>query len=156
MASGQAVEVEDMVTVQQILRDKGFDVWSIGPDSTVFEAVQTMADRKVGALPVVDWASNMVGIISERDYTRKIVLMDRSSRGTKVREIMTPDVFSVEPDRSVDECMMLMSNHRIRHLPVTEGGRVVGMLSIGDILKTIIAEKQLLIEQLENYISGTG
>jgi signal-transduction protein with cAMP-binding, CBS, and nucleotidyltransferase domain len=156
MASGQAVEVEDMVTVQQILRDKGFDVWSIGPDSTVFEAVQMMADRKVGALPVVDWASNMVGIISERDYTRKIVLMDRSSRGTKVREIMTPDVFSVEPDRSVDECMMLMSNHRIRHLPVTEGGRVVGMLSIGDILKTIIAEKQLLIEQLENYISGTG
>jgi len=145
-----------MVTVQQILRDKGFDVWSIGPDSTVFEAVQMMADRKVGALPVVDWASNMVGIISERDYTRKIVLMDRSSRGTKVREIMTPDVFSVEPDRSVDECMMLMSNHRIRHLPVTEGGRVVGMLSIGDILKTIIAEKQLLIEQLENYISGTG
>jgi len=145
-----------MVIVQQILRNKGADVWTIPPDATVYEAVQMMADRQVGALPVVDWAENLVGIISERDYTRKIVLMDRSSRGTKVREIMTPRVFSVEPDRSVDECMVLMSDNRIRHLPVTEGSRVVGMLSIGDILKTILNEKQSLIEQLESYISGTG
>jgi signal-transduction protein with cAMP-binding, CBS, and nucleotidyltransferase domain len=145
-----------MVIVQQILREKGSDVWTIPPDSTVYEAVQMMADRKVGALPVVDWANNLVGIISERDYTRKIVLMDRSSRETRVREIMTPKVFSVEMDRSVDECMVLMSENRIRHLPVTDGTRVIGMLSIGDILKTILNEKQSLIEQLENYISGTG
>jgi CBS domain-containing protein len=150
------VEVETMVIVQQILRNKGSDVWTIPPDSTVYEAVQMMAERQVGALPVVDWASNLVGIISERDYTRKIVLMDRSSRGTKVREIMTPRVFSVEPDRSVDDCMALMSDNHIRHLPVTEGSRVIGMLSIGDILKTILNEKQSLIEQLESYISGTG
>ncbi|MFO1436291.1 MAG: CBS domain-containing protein [Gammaproteobacteria bacterium] len=145
-----------MVTVQQMLRDKGFDVWFIAPDATVYDAVAMMADRKVGALPVIDWAQNLVGIISERDYTRKIVLKDRSSRDTKVREIMTAKVLAVEPSHSVDECMLLMAENRIRHLPVTENAKVVGMLSIGDILKTIITEKQALIEQLENYISGTG
>jgi CBS domain-containing protein len=145
-----------MVTVQQMLREKGFEVWSVAPDTTVYEAIAMMAERKVGALPVIDWANNLVGIISERDYTRKIVLKDRSSRSTKVREIMTAEVLSVEPHSSVDECMMLMSENKIRHLPVTEASKLVGMLSIGDILKTIITEKQALIEQLENYISGTG
>lgn len=151
-----AREAAYMVTVQQVLREKGSAVWSIGPDATVYEAVEMMAERRVGALPVIDWASNLVGIISERDYTRKIVLQDRSSRATKVREIMTPDVLQVSPTTSIDECMMLISEHRIRHLPVVDGERVVGMMSIGDVLKTIITEKQSLIEQLESYISGTG
>ena len=145
-----------MVTVQQVLRDKGSAVWSIGPDATVYEAVEMMADRGVGALPVIDWANNLVGILSERDYTRKIVLRDRSSRATKVREIMTAKVYHVSPTASIDECMMLMSEHHIRHLPVVDDDRVVGMMSIGDVLKTIITEKQSLIEQLESYISGTG
>jgi CBS domain-containing protein len=156
MRRHEALEAADMVTVQQVLRDKGSVVWSIGPDATVYEAVEMMAERAVGALPVIDWANNLVGIISERDYTRKIVLRDRSSRATKVREIMTPKVFHVSATDSIDECMMLMSEHHIRHLPVVDGDRVVGMMSIGDVLKTIITEKQSLIEQLESYISGTG
>ena len=145
-----------MVTVQQLLRDKGFGVWSIGPEQTVYEAVAMMAEKSVGALPVLDWASNLVGIISERDYTRKIVLKDRSSRDTKVREIMTSKVFHVEPNDTIDDCMLLMSQHCIRHLPVVDGDRIVGMLSISDVLRIIIVEKQSLIQQLENYISGTG
>jgi CBS domain-containing protein len=151
-----AREVVIMVTVQQLLRDKGFDVWSIGPEATVYEAVAMMAEKSVGALPVLDWAGNLVGIISERDYTRKIVLKDRSSRDTKVREIMTSKVFHVEPNDTIDDCMLLMSQHRIRHLPVVEGDRIIGVLSISDVLRTIIVEKQSLIQQLENYISGTG
>ena len=145
-----------MVTVQQVLREKGFHVWSIGPEATVYEAVALMAERGVGALPVLDWANHLVGIISERDYTRKIVLKDRSSRDTKVREIMTSEVIHVELSDSIDDCMVLMSENRIRHLPVLEGDRVVGVLSIKDVLNTIIVEKQMLIEQLEHYITGTG
>ena len=145
-----------MVTVQQVLREKGFHVWSIGPEATVYEAVALMAERGVGALPVLDWANHLVGIISERDYTRKIVLKDRSSRDTKVREIMTSEVIHVELSDSIDDCMVLMSENRIRHLPVLEGDRIVGVLSIKDVLNTIIVEKQMLIEQLEHYITGTG
>lgn len=144
-----------MITVQHLLQEKGSSVWSIGPEATVYEAVEMMAEKGVGALLVMEW-TRLVGIISERDYTRKIVLKDRASRDTKVKEIMTAKVFHVTPDESIDECMVLMAHHRFRHLPVLEGDRVVGMLSIRDVLNSVISEKQLLIQQLENYISGTA
>ena len=144
-----------MVTVQHLLKEKGSSIWSIGPEATVFEAVAMMSDKGIGALLVMEW-NRLVGIISERDYTRKIVLKDRSSRDTKVNEIMTSDVFHVTPDTSVDDCMVLMAQHRFRHLPVVQGERVVGMLSMRDIMNSVIAEKQLLIQQLESYISGVA
>lgn len=144
-----------MVTVRQVLREKGSNVWSVAPDATVFEAIQIMAEKGVGALLVMEW-SRLVGVISERDYTRKIVLKDRSSRATMVRDIMTEKVIHVAPDTSIDECMMLMSDNRIRHLPVLEGERVVGVMSVKDVLHNIISEKQSLIQQLESYITGTA
>ena len=144
-----------MVTVRQVLRDKGSDIWSVSPDATVFEAIQVMAERGVGALLVMEW-SRLVGIISERDYTRKVVLKDRSSRATKVRDIMTQKVIHVSPDTSIDECMILMSDNSIRHLPVLDGERVAGILSVKDVLHNIISEKQSLIQQLESYITGTA
>ena len=144
-----------MVTVRQVLREKGSNVWSVAPDATVFEAIQIMAEKGVGALLVMEW-SRLVGVISERDYTRKIVLKDRSSRATMVRDIMTEKVIHVSPDTSIDECMILMSDNRIRHLPVLEGERVVGVMSVKDVLHNIISEKQSLIQQLESYITGTA
>jgi len=144
-----------MVTVRQVMREKGENVWSVSPDATVFEAIQVMAEKGVGALLVMEW-SRLVGIISERDYTRKIVLKDRSSRATKVRDIMTEKVIHVTPDNSIDECMMLMSDNYIRHLPVLDGERVVGVMSVKDVLHNIISEKQSLIQQLESYITGTA
>lgn len=144
-----------MVTVRQVIREKGSEVWSVAPDATVFEAIQIMAEKGVGALLVMEW-SRLVGVISERDYTRKIVLKDRSSRATKVRDIMTEKVIHVAPDTSIDECMILMSDNRIRHLPVLEGERVVGVMSVKDVLHNIISEKQSLIQQLESYITGTA
>ena len=144
-----------MVTVRQVLREKGSNVWSVAPDATVFEAIQIMAEKGVGALLVMEW-SRLVGVISERDYPRKIVLKDRSSRATMVRDIMTEKVIHVAPDTSIDECMMLMSDNRIRHLPVLEGERVVGVMSVKDVLHNIISEKQSLIQQLESYITGTA
>jgi CBS domain-containing protein len=137
------------------MREKGEDVWSVSPDATVFEAIQVMAEKGVGALLVMEW-SRLVGIISERDYTRKIVLKDRSSRATKVRDIMTEKVIHVTPDTSIDECMILMSDNYIRHLPVLDGDRVVGVMSVKDVLHNIISEKQSLIQQLESYITGTA
>ncbi|HTT08082.1 MAG TPA: CBS domain-containing protein [Gammaproteobacteria bacterium] len=144
-----------MITVQHLLQEKGSSVWSIGPEATVYEAVATMADKGIGALLVMEW-NRLMGIISERDYTRKIVLKERSSKDTRVKDIMTTNVMHVTPDESVDNCMLLMARHRFRHLPVVDGDRVVGMLSIRDIMNSVIAEKQLLIEQLENYIAGAA
>lgn len=143
-----------MITVQQLLREKGNEVWSVSPEATVYEAVALMAEKSIGALIVTEHG-RLVGIFSERDYARKIVLKDRSSKATRVREIMTAKVISVGPDETIDDCMLLMSNNKIRHLPVLAGERVAGMLSIGDLLKAIITEKQSLIEQLEHYIGGT-
>jgi len=145
-----------MVTVQQVLHEKGYEVWSIGPDATVYEAVAIMAEKSIGALPVVDWSDRLVGIISERDYTRKIVLNNRQSRETKVREIMTDSVIHVGLEDTIDDCMVLMSKSHIRHLPVVDGTKLVGMLSTKDVFKIMIAEKDTLIEQLEHYIAGTG
>ena len=141
-----------MTTVQRLLETKGHLVWSIAPDASVFEAVQLMADKRVGALMVVE-QNELVGVISERDYAREIVLKDRGSRDTPVRAIMTRRVLYVRPDQSLDECMALMTEKHLRHLPVLDNGRLVGVISIRDVVKDLISEKEFLIEQLENYIA---
>ena len=142
-----------MSTIKQILDTKGYAVWSIHPQESVFAAIQQMAEREVGALVVLDGEA-VVGIISERDYARKVILKGRSSRETAVRDIMTPHVICVRLDQSIEECMTIVTERRIRHLPVLDSGRLVGIISIGDLVKTIIAEQQFIIEQLEHYISS--
>jgi CBS domain-containing protein len=142
-----------MKTVQDILHTKGFDVWSIDPDATVFEALTQMAHKDVGALTVME-DEQLVGIISERDYARKVILQGKTSRGTLVREIMSHPVICVRPQQTVEECMALLTGRRIRHLPVIEKSRVIAIISIGDLVKSIISEQQFIIEQLENYISS--
>jgi len=143
-----------MKTVSDLLRVKGNQVWSIGPDATVYDALTLMAEKDVGALLVLDNVGQLVGILSERDYARKIVLKGKTSRETPVREIMTKKVLWVRPDQTIEEIMALMTNKRIRHLPVLEEGRLVGVISIGDVVKAIISEQEFMIEQLENYITG--
>jgi CBS domain-containing protein len=141
------------LTVARLLASKGHDLWSIAPDATVYDAIALMAERGIGALLVMD-AERLVGIVSERDYARKVILQDRSSRDTPVSTIMSTDIVSVRPDQSIEACMALMTENRIRHLPVMQGDQVVGILSIGDLVKFIIADRELLIEQLEGYITG--
>jgi len=141
-----------MTTVQRLLQHKGHTVWSIPPDASVFEAVQLMADKRVGALMVVD-RNELVGVISERDYAREIVLKDRVSRDTPVSAIMTQRVLYVRPQQTLEECMALMTEKHLRHLPVLDSGRLVGVVSMRDVVKDLIAEKEFLIEQLENYIT---
>jgi CBS domain-containing protein len=140
-----------MNTVRHLLDLKGRALFSIEPEDPVLEAIRMMADRHVGALLVMR-GSELAGILSERDYARKVVLLGRSSAETPVWQIMTSPVITVSPDNSIQDCMRLMTDHRIRHLPVTEGGRVVGMISIGDLVKAVIEEQQKTIEQLETYI----
>ncbi len=142
-----------MKKVRDILEVKGFSVWSIGPDASVFDALKLMAEKDVGALVVLD-GGNLVGIISERDYARKVVLLGRASPTTQVKEIMTTDVVCVDPEQNVDECMAVVTEKRIRHLPVLENGKLLGLISIGDLVKSIITEQQFIIEQLERYITG--
>lgn len=144
-----------MKTVKDLLRAKGYDVWSITPDATVFDALTTMAHKDVGALTVME-KDQLVGIISERDYARKVILQGKTSRATLVREIMSSPVICVRPQQTVEECMALLTGRRIRHLPVIDENQVVGMISIGDLVKSIISEQQFVIEQLENYIIGIG
>ena len=141
-----------MTTVQRLLQNKGHTVWSITPDASVFEAVQLMADKRVGALMVVD-RNELVGVISERDYAREIVLKDRVSRDTPVSAIMTQRVLYVRPQQTLEECMALMTEKNLRHLPVLDDGRLVGVISMRDVVKDLIAEKEFLIEQMENYIT---
>jgi len=141
-----------MTTVQRLLQNKGHTVWSISPDVSVFEAVQLMADKRVGALMVVD-RNKLVGVISERDYAREIVLKDRASRDTLVSAIMTQRVLYVRPQQTLEECMALMTEKHLRHLPVLDNGQLVGVVSMRDVVKELIAEKEFLIEQLENYIT---
>jgi CBS domain-containing protein len=141
-----------MKTVQQILDAKGYQVWLIHPDATVFEALKQMGEKEVGALAVVD-DDRLAGIISERDYARKVILRGRTSRDTLVREIMTATVITTCLEQTVEECMAVMTQRRIRHLPVVEDGQLIGMISIGDLVKSIIAEQQFIIEQLETYIT---
>ncbi len=142
-----------MPTVAQLLDTKSRDVWSISPQATVYDAIKEMADRKVGALAVVE-DDKLTGIVSERDYARKVILQHRSSRDTPVSAIMTDKVVYVRPEQSLEDCMALMTAKHIRHLPVMQDDRLVGMLSIGDLVKSILADKELLIEQLEGYITG--
>ncbi len=140
-------------TVSEILQHKGSQAWSISPDATVFEAIELMAEKNVGALLVIE-GEKLVGIISERDYTRKVALMGKVSKQTKVKEILSGDVIHVNPHNTVEECMRLMTEHRIRHLPVLEGERLVGIVSIGDLVNWIISAQTSTIQQLQTYISG--
>jgi CBS domain-containing protein len=142
-----------MKTVQQILEAKGSDVWSIAPDASVLEAIKLMAEKEVGALLVMT-GEKPVGIVSERDYARKVILKGRSSQKTSIQDIMTTHVVYVSPDQSIEECMALMTGKHIRHLPVMDGEQLRGMLSIGDLVKAVIAEQKLVIKELERYISG--
>ncbi|MEA2001821.1 MAG: CBS domain-containing protein [Actinomycetota bacterium] len=140
-------------TVGHLLDAKGTEVWSIGRGATVYEALQTLADKNVGALVVVE-GDRVIGIVSERDYARKIILLERDSRATTVQDIMTSEVRTVTRDQTVSECMTLITDHHIRHLPVVDGDRLVGLISVGDVVKAVMAEQAFLIQQLEQYITG--
>ena len=140
-----------MKTLKQLLQAKPLGILSIAPDARVYDALKIMAEKNVGALLVMD-AGRLTGIITERDYARKVILQGKSSLDTPVREIMTEKVLCVHPDQSVEECMGLMTDKRIRHLPVMEGERLIGVLSIGDLVKETISEQQFVIEQLVSYI----
>ena len=140
-----------MKTLKQLLQGKPHGILSIAPESKVFDALKLMAEQNVGALLVID-GGRLVGIITERDYARKVILRNKSSLDTPVREIMTDKVLCVQPEQSVEQCMGLMTDKRIRHLPVMEGGNLIGVLSIGDLVKETISEQELTIKQLESYI----
>jgi CBS domain-containing protein len=140
-------------SVGAILAHKGSAVWSIAPNSMIFDAIQLMADKNVGALPVVE-NGQLVGMLSERDYTRKVALKGKSSKNTPVREIMTQDVVTVTVADAIGNCMEVMTNSHIRHLPVTEGKGVVGLVSLGDLVKWIISTQAVTIEALQQYITG--
>jgi len=142
-----------MNIVQQILDVKGNEICSIEPDSTVFDAIKLMAEKGIGAILVMD-AGKIVGIMSERDYARKVILKGKLSQNTLVKDIMTTRVIHTNPNQSIEECMILMTEKHIRHLPVMDGEQLVGIVSIGDLVKSIIAEQRFLIEQLEHYITG--
>jgi len=140
-----------MKILKQLLEAKGSQVYSIRPDAKVIEALQLMAQKDVGALLVMEH-DRLVGIMSERDYARKVILHSKSSQEVSVREIMTANVITVAPERTVEECMALVTHHRIRHLPVCDGERLIGMVSIGDLVKEVIADQEQTIKQLESYI----
>ena len=142
-----------MKSVRQVLKDKGYAVETITPQASVYEALQKMANREVGALIVFD-GGEICGLFSERDYARKVILQGRLSKETQVQEIMTRRVINVEPEQTVEACMVLMTDKHIRHLPVLEDGRLIGILSIGDIVKAVIEAQRLTIEELETYITS--
>jgi len=146
-----------MTTVRQILAHKPEpeEVFSVAPDSTVFDALQLMSEKNVGAVVVCE-GDRLVGILSERDYARKVALHGKSSRDIPIREIMTSRVLCIQPTQTADQCMALMTDKRVRHLPVMEGARLVGIISTGDVIRTIVKEQQFTIEQLENYIGSGG
>ena len=142
-----------MTTVDQLLANKGSDIWSVTPDATVFEALQMMAEKNVSGLLILE-NEKLVGIFTERDYARKLILKGRFSKDTKVGDLMTTNVLYVETKNTIDDCMTLMTEKRIRHLPVFDDGKLVGILTIGDLVKQIISEQQTTIQHLENYIAG--
>jgi CBS domain-containing protein len=142
-------------TVHQLLSEKGSAVSTVAPDASVYEALERMAADDIGALVVVE-GGRLAGMLSERDYARKVILLGRASRDTRVREVMTERVVTVSPSESVGHCMQVMTERRIRHLPVVDDGALVGLVSIGDLVKSIIAEQAFEIEQLQGYIAGTS
>ena len=142
-----------MRTVRHLLESKAPEVFAIGPDEPVLDAIRLMAEKRIGALLVMQ-AGRMVGIVSERDYARKVVLQGRSSASTPVRDIMTAEVVSVGLEHSIDHCMQLVTDRRIRHLPVVDGGAVLGVVSIGDLVKAVIEDQQVEIDQLQRYIAS--
>ena len=142
-----------MPTVRQLLKDKGPDVWSVTPDDSVYDAIQEMAKRGIGALVVVD-DEKPVGMFTERDYARDVILKGKSSPRTAIREVMTKRVICVAPEKTTEECMAIMTEKHLRHLPVLENEQLIGMISIGDLVKSIIDDQKFTIEQLESYIRG--
>lgn len=140
-------------SVSALLHHKGAQVWSVSPDATVFEAIQMLADHNIGALPVMT-GDTLLGMFSERDYTRKVALKGKSSKETRVRDILSPEIVPASPDASIAECMRLMTEHRIRHLPVLEHGKLVGIVSIGDLVNWTISAQDATIRQMEQYIAG--
>jgi CBS domain-containing protein len=142
-----------MKTVKQLLQSKGGEVWSIAPEAMVYDALKLMAEKGVGALMVLE-AGQVAGIISERDYARKVSLQGKSDRTTSVGEIMTARVVYVRPEQTIEDCMALMTDKRIRHLPVIEDDRLIGVISIGDVVKEVISHQKFMIAQLEHYITG--
>ena len=142
-----------MHTVRHLLQEKGNQVWSIAPQATVYEALELMASKNVGALVVAE-AGQVVGIFSERDYARKVILQGRSSKTTSVGELMTADVLYVNPDDAIENCMAIMTDKHLRHLPVMENGQLAGIVSIGDVVKAIISDREFTIRELERYITG--
>jgi CBS domain-containing protein len=142
-----------MTTVKNILQSKGSDIWTIAPDTLVFDALKVLAEKNIGALLVVE-SDRLVGIFSERDYARKVALKGGTSHNVAVRNIMTSEPVSVTPDKSMEECMTLMTAKHIRHLPVMENDKLVGIISIGDVVKAVISQHEDTIKQLENYITG--
>ncbi len=142
-----------MYNVRQLLQAKGNKVYTIAPEATVYEALQLMAEKNIGALVVIE-EGKVVGILSERDYARNVILKGKSSKTTSVADLMTEEVLYVSPDDTVENCMALMTNKRLRHLPVMENGQLVGIVSIGDIVKEIISDREFMIRELERYIHG--
>ena len=142
-----------MKTIKHLLEEKGREVYSVGPDTTVFDALKQMADENIGALMVVE-DGQPIGLLSERDYARNVILKGKSSRDTPVHEIMSKRIVCSELSQTVEQAMALVTEKRVRHLPVLEGGALVGLVSIGDLVKAVIAEQQFVIEQLEQYING--
>lgn len=140
-----------MCTIAHLLDIKGHGVISISPEESVYSALELMSERGIGALVVLE-NGKLIGMISERDYARKVILQGRSSRDTRVRDIMSTQIVCVGPNRSVDECMALLTDKKVRHLPVLQDGKLIGMISIGDLVKQILSEKDFMIEQLEHYI----
>jgi CBS domain-containing protein len=145
-----------MKSVREVLKAKKKDVCSILPYASVYDALKLMGEKQIGALMVIDDKGKVAGIISERDYARKVILKGKASKDTKVEEIMTPasEMFAVKPDNSVEECMILMTGKHVRHLPVFEKDKFIGVVSIGDVVKSNISEQEALIEQLSGYIAG--
>ncbi len=140
-------------TVRELLQNKKDKVWTIGPHASAYEALQVMADKDIGALLVVD-KKKLVGVFSERDYARKVILKGKSSKTTTVGALMTAKVLYVSPDMTVDECMALMTDKHVRHLPVLDAGNLAGIVTIGDVVKSVVADQKFMIQELEKYISG--
>ena len=142
-----------MTSVEKLLNNKSKDIWSIGPDATVYDALQKMAEKDAGALLVTE-QGNLVGIFTERDYARKLILKGRFSKDTAVSELMTHEVLYVEPNNTIEDCMVMMTARRVRHLPVMDNGKLAGIVTIGDIVKQVISEQESTIHELEKYITG--